>query len=51
MLAVREKGKGVAGVYTREIAETKAAQIMDFARANEMPLLVTAEPDEDGDEP
>ncbi len=51
MLAVHEKGKGVAGVYTREIAETKAAQIMDFARANEMPLLVTAEPDEDGDEP
>jgi ATP-dependent Clp protease adaptor protein ClpS len=47
MMAVHEQGKGVAGIYTRDIAETKAAQIMDYARELQMPLMVTAEPDED----
>lgn len=50
MMEVHEKGKGVAGVYTRDIAETKAAAIMDYAREWQMPLLVTAEPDEHSDE-
>ena len=50
MMAVHTHGKGVAGVYTRDIAETKAAQIMDVAKEYGMPLLVTAEPDEHGDE-
>jgi len=49
MLAVHKRGKGAAGVYTRDIAETKAAQIMDYAKAFEMPLLVTAEPESDGE--
>jgi len=38
MLNVHTKGVGVAGVYPRDIAETKAAQVVRFARDNEMPL-------------
>ena len=48
MLTVHRHGKGVAGVYSRDIAETKASQIMSFAREHGMPLLVTAEPEDDG---
>jgi ATP-dependent Clp protease adaptor protein ClpS len=50
MMAVHEKGKGVAGVYARDIAETKAQQVNDYARDFGMPLKVEAEPDEEGDE-
>ena len=49
MMAIHSKGKGIAGTYSRDIAETKADQVMRFAREYEMPLLVTAEPDADGD--
>jgi ATP-dependent Clp protease adaptor protein ClpS len=38
MLNVHLKGVGVAGVYPRDIAETKAAQVVRYARDNEMPL-------------
>ena len=38
MLNVHTKGVGVAGVYPRDIAETKAAQVVRYARDNEMPL-------------
>jgi len=38
MLQIHRKGVGVAGVYTREVAETKAHQVVQFARENEMPL-------------
>ena len=38
MLNVHTKGMGVAGVFPRDIAETKAAQVVRYARDNEMPL-------------
>ena len=43
MLQVHTEGKGVCGVYTREIAETKVAQVNDYARENNHPLLCTME--------
>lgn len=43
MLTVHEKGKGVAGEYTHEIAETRQYQAMNMARKEEHPLLVTLE--------
>ena len=43
MLQVHHKGVGVAGVYPKEAAETKVAEVIDEARAHGMPLLVTAE--------
>ena len=45
MMAIHRHGRGVAGMYTRDIAETKALQVMEYARELEMPLKVTAEPD------
>ncbi|WP_231757395.1 ATP-dependent Clp protease adapter ClpS [Microbulbifer elongatus] len=47
MLQVHTKGKAICGVYTRDIAETKAAQVNQFARDNEHPLLCEIEADED----
>lgn len=38
MLHVHTKGAGIAGVYPRDIAESKAAQVVRHARENEMPL-------------
>jgi ATP-dependent Clp protease adaptor protein ClpS len=43
MLQVHTQGIGVAGVYTYEVAETKAAQVSELARAHEYPLLCTLE--------
>jgi ATP-dependent Clp protease adaptor protein ClpS len=45
MLTVHKKGAGVAGVYTRDIAETKVQQVMKIAREYGMPLLLTSEPE------
>ncbi len=45
MLTVHRKGAGVAGVYTRDVAETKVQQVIAFARERGMPLLLTAEPE------
>ncbi|NIB41175.1 ATP-dependent Clp protease adapter ClpS [Pseudomaricurvus alkylphenolicus] len=47
MLTVHTQGKAVCGVFTRDIAETKAAQVNQFARENEHPLLCEIEAVED----
>ena len=43
MLHVHQKGVGICGVYTFEIAETKVTQVMDFARKHQHPLQCTME--------
>ena len=43
MLHVHQKGVGVCGVYTYEIAETKVTQVMDLARQHQHPLQCTLE--------
>jgi len=50
MLHVHQRGVGVCGVYTYEIAETKVTQVMDLARQNQHPLQCTIEKDSSGDE-
>lgn len=47
MLTVHTKGKAVCGIYTRDIAETKAAQVNQYAKENEHPLLCEIEAVED----
>ncbi len=43
MLHVHTRGMGVCGVFTRDVAETKVAEVNDFSRANQHPLLCTME--------
>lgn len=43
MLHVHTKGKGVCGVYTREIAETKVAQVNQYSQEHKHPLLCEME--------
>lgn len=44
MLQVHHEGIGVAGVYSFEIAESKAARVLELARHNEYPLQCSVEP-------
>ena len=43
MLHVHQRGVGVCGVFSYEVAETKVSQVMDFARQNQHPLQCTLE--------
>jgi ATP-dependent Clp protease adaptor protein ClpS len=43
MLHVHTRGKGVCGVFTREVAETKVTQVNEFSRTHQHPLLCTME--------
>ncbi|MEG8118067.1 ATP-dependent Clp protease adapter ClpS, partial [Xanthomonas hortorum] len=43
MLHVHTRGRGVCGVYSREVAESKVAQVNEFSRMNQHPLLCTME--------
>ncbi|NOZ37312.1 MAG: ATP-dependent Clp protease adapter ClpS [Gammaproteobacteria bacterium] len=43
MLNVHTRGKGICGVYPRDIAETKVAQVNDYSSQNEHPLKCTME--------
>jgi ATP-dependent Clp protease adaptor protein ClpS len=43
MLHVHHKGVGICGVFTYEVAETKVAQVMDYARQHQHPLQCTME--------
>ena len=45
MLSVHKSGLGVAGVFTREVAETKVNATERLAEEHEFPLLVTMEPE------
>lgn len=43
MLHVHTRGRGVCGVFSREVAESKVAQVNEFSRLNQHPLLCTME--------
>ena len=45
MLQVHQKGMGICGVYTREVAETKVRQVTVFSSENQHPLQCTMEPE------
>lgn len=45
MLAVHQRGVGVCGIYTYEVAESKAAKVVKYARENGHPLRCSTEPE------
>ncbi|MDG0969946.1 MAG: ATP-dependent Clp protease adapter ClpS [Porticoccaceae bacterium] len=50
MLKIHTEGKGVCGVYTEDIAETKAALVTQYAQDNQHPLFCQAEPANDDED-
>ena len=44
MLHVHTRGRGICGVFTREVAETKVAQVNEFSRHHQHPLMCAMEP-------
>lgn len=44
MLHVHTRGKGVCGTYTKDVAETKVAQVNEYSRRHQHPLLCAMEP-------
>jgi ATP-dependent Clp protease adaptor protein ClpS len=49
MLTVHVHGKAVCGIYTRDIAETKSAQVNQYAKEHQHPLLSNIEAVDDDD--
>ena len=47
MMHVHQKGAGICGIFTREIAESKVEQVIQFSKQNKHPLQCTMEPDSD----
>jgi ATP-dependent Clp protease adaptor protein ClpS len=47
MLTVHTQGRGVCGIYARDIAETKAAEVNQYSRENQHPLLCEIEATEE----
>lgn len=45
MLTIHNKGAATAGIFTRDVAETKADQVIEYARINDYPLACTLEQD------
>lgn len=50
MLQVHHRGVGVAGIYPRDVAETKIAEVMAESQENGMPLRLEARPAEEEDD-
>jgi len=44
MLHVHTRGKGICGVFSRDVAETKVDQVNDYSREHDHPLMCTMEP-------
>ena len=47
MLMIHNEGKGVCGIYTQDIAETKAAMVNKYSMQHQHPLLCEAQPCEE----
>jgi len=47
MMHVHQKGAGICGIFTREIAESKVEQVLQLAQQNQHPLQCKMEPDSD----
>jgi len=50
MMHVHQRGAGICGIYTREIAESKVEQVLAYAQQHKHPLQCTMEPDCDSND-